>query len=42
MELTDRIDGLDWTALTRSLDDRGFAVTSPVLEAHNRPDDRPR
>ena len=33
MDLTDRIDGLDWGALTRSLDDRGFAVTSPVLDA---------
>ncbi len=31
MDLTDRIDALDWGALTRSLDDRGFAVTPPVL-----------
>ena len=33
MDLTDRIDALDWEALTRSLDDRGFAVTPPVLSA---------
>ena len=31
MDLTNRIDTLDWEALTRSLDDRGFAVTAPVL-----------
>ena len=31
MDLTDRIDALDWAALTRSLDERGFAVTPPVL-----------
>ena len=33
MDLTDRIDNLDWAALTASLDERGFAVTSPVLSA---------
>jgi hypothetical protein len=33
MDLTERIDGLDWEALTRSLDERGFAVTPPVLSA---------
>jgi hypothetical protein len=33
MDLTDRIHALDWEALTRSLDDRGFAVTPPVLAA---------
>ena len=33
MDLTARIDALDWDALTRSLDDRGFAVTEPVLSA---------
>ena len=33
MDLTDRIDALDWEGLTRSLDDRGFAVTPPVLSA---------
>ena len=33
MDLTDRIDALDWKALTRSLDDRGFAVSPPVLSA---------
>jgi len=33
MDLTDRIDALDWSDLTRSLDDRGFAVTPPVLAA---------
>jgi uncharacterized protein len=31
MDLTARIDALDWTALTASLDERGFAVTEPVL-----------
>ena len=31
MDLTDRIDSLDWAALTASLDERGFAVTPPVL-----------
>jgi len=31
MHLTARIDALDWTALTASLDERGFAVTEPVL-----------
>jgi len=31
MDLTARIDALDWTALTASLDARGFAVTEPVL-----------
>ena len=33
MDLTDRIDALDWAALTASLDERGFAVTPPVLSA---------
>ena len=33
MDLTDRIDALDWDALTRSLDEHGFAVTPPVLDA---------
>jgi hypothetical protein len=33
MDLTDRIDALDWDALNRSLDERGFAVTPPVLSA---------
>ena len=33
MDLTDRIDAFDWEALTSSLDDRGFAVTPPVLSA---------
>ena len=32
MDLDDRIDALDWNALTTSLDDRGFAVTPPVLD----------
>src|SRR5690349_12295705 len=31
MDLTARIDALDWAALTASLDERGFAVTEPVL-----------
>ena len=31
MDLTDRIDSLDWAALTASLDEQGFAVTAPVL-----------
>ena len=31
MDLIDRIDALDWAALTASLDGRGFAVTEPVL-----------
>ena len=33
MDLTDRIDALDWAALTASLDERGFAVTPPLLSA---------
>jgi len=33
MDLTDRIDNLDWAALTASLDGRGFAVTPPVFSA---------
>jgi len=33
MDLTDRIDALDWDALTRSLDDCGFAVTPQLLDA---------
>ena len=33
MDLNDRIDALDWAALTVSLDERGFAVTPPVLSA---------
>ena len=33
MDLTARIDALDWAALTASLDERGFAVTPPVLSA---------
>src|SRR5262245_60049244 len=31
MDLTARIDALDWPALAASLDERGFAVTPPVL-----------
>ena len=30
--ITDRIAALDWDALTDSLDERGFAVTAPLLE----------
>jgi uncharacterized protein len=33
MDLRERIDALDWTALEASLDERGFAVTPPVLDA---------
>jgi uncharacterized protein len=33
MDLRERIDALDWTALEASLDERGFAVTPPVLGA---------
>jgi hypothetical protein len=33
MDLTARIGALDWDALTRSLDDRGFTITEPVLSA---------
>jgi hypothetical protein len=33
MDLNDRIDALDWPALTASLDERGFALTPPVLTA---------
>ena len=33
MDLNDRIDALDWAALTASLDERGFALTPPVLSA---------
>ncbi len=31
--LTNRIDDLDWDDLARTLDERGFAVTAPVLAA---------
>ena len=31
MDLTARIDALDWPALVASLDERGFALTPPVL-----------
>jgi hypothetical protein len=34
MDLNRRIHALDWAALAPSLDDRGFAVTPPVLSAH--------
>jgi uncharacterized protein len=30
-KLQDRVDALDWTALRRDLDERGFAVTDPIL-----------
>ena len=33
MDLTARIDALDWPALVGSLDERGFALTPPVLSA---------
>ena len=33
MDLTARIDALDWPALVASLDERGFALTPPVLSA---------
>jgi hypothetical protein len=29
--LADRVDALDWDALGATLDDRGFAVTEPLL-----------
>ena len=29
--LTNRVDGLDWAGLRDQLDDRGFAVTAPLL-----------
>jgi hypothetical protein len=32
MDLTARIDALDWPALVASLDERGFALTPPVLD----------
>lgn len=31
--ISDRVDGLDWEALSRDLDERGFAVTPGVLTA---------
>src|SRR6185295_12814680 len=31
--VADRIDALDWSALTAQLDERGFAQTEPVLDA---------
>ena len=31
--ITDRIGALDWNALAGSLDERGFAVTPPLLDA---------
>src|SRR5690348_18243288 len=31
--LTDRIDAQDWPRLRRELDERGFAVTDPILRA---------
>jgi hypothetical protein len=31
--LADRIDALDWSALEHDLDERGFAVTKPILDA---------
>jgi len=31
--LTDRVDALDWDALGARLDERGFAVTEPLLDA---------
>ena len=34
MDLTARIDALDWPALVASLDERGFALTPPVLSEH--------
>jgi hypothetical protein len=39
--LADRVDALPWTDLTTQLDDRGFAVTEPLLteaEAHELAD----
>ena len=33
LTLADRVHGLDWDALRRQLDDRGFAVTDPLLGA---------
>ena len=30
-DLTDRVAALDWPALTRSLDERGYATTTPLL-----------
>jgi hypothetical protein len=32
-DITTRVDALDWPALTAQLDDRGFALTSPLLSA---------
>jgi uncharacterized protein len=32
--LTDRVDALDWAALDSELDERGFAVTAPLLDAN--------
>ena len=29
--LADRVDALDWDALGATLDDRGFAITEPLL-----------
>ena len=31
--LAERVDGLDWEALGEQLDERGFAITEPVLRA---------
>jgi hypothetical protein len=33
---TARVDALDWTALGAQLDDRGFALTAPLLTASER------
>ena len=37
MDLTDRIDALDWDDLTAQLDERGFAVTAPLLDRRRVP-----
>src|SRR3954464_8389888 len=31
--LADRVDALDWDTLGATLDDRGFAITEPLLDA---------
>lgn len=33
MDVAERVDGLDWDALTAALDEDGFAITAPVLSA---------
>ena len=33
---TSRVDALDWDALSAQLDDRGFALTDPLLTASER------